>query len=140
LGMLAGLGVTVGLGMFFGAILAAQNIKGLHLNYLEGSYFGGALGAMVSVMTRMTRNKLDLNYESGPKTLFVLGVFRPAIGTIFGLFAYFVLVSGLLHVNAPSNGDSNFYFYGAIAFVAGFSERFAPDMISRVDGGSDGQE
>jgi hypothetical protein len=134
LGMLSGLLIVFGLGLAGGAILSTLKISGLHLNFLEGSYFGGALGAMLSVMSRMTRNKLKLNYETGPAALFLSGIFRPVIGTVFGIFVYFALISQILHVEAPGNGTAYFYFYSVMAFIAGFSERWAPDAISRVAG------
>ena len=56
-----------------------------------------------------------------------LGSFRPIIGAIFAIVLYFSLRGGLIQVSA---GDSNpsdptAFFYGALAFAAGFSERRA---------------
>jgi len=134
LGMFVGLGVMAVLGCVFGAILASVSPHGLHLNLLLGSFFGGALGAMVSVMMRMTRDRLNLNYETNRRQILEVGAFRPVIGIVFGLFLYFVLASGIFHVEAPSDHATQFYFYTVFAFIAGFSERFAQDMLRRAEG------
>ena len=59
-GMLIGLGVVFGIGTIVGFVLA--NVNGVDAKSLIGSFVAGALGAMVSVMSRMTHDKLSLNY------------------------------------------------------------------------------
>jgi hypothetical protein len=88
----------------------------------------------VSVMTRMTRDQLSLNYESGVTTIRILGVIRPLLGALFGGALYLLLAGGLLTVaQTPKDETKLIYFYTGIAFVAGFSERWAQDVVTGKD-------
>jgi hypothetical protein len=91
--------------------------------------FAGAVGAVVSVMARMTNGTLILKPESGKWLIRVLGAFRPVIGAVFGAAVYVLLAGGLVALTAPDPGDEAL-FYGALGFLAGFSERFAQDAIA----------
>jgi hypothetical protein len=93
----------------------------------------GALGAVVSVMTRMRQEDgLKLDYEVGPALIVMLGAFRPVLGAIFGTVAYFALESGFLPLTPPET-DKVFFYYPLIAFFAGFSERFAHVVLGDAD-------
>ena len=133
-GMLWGfLGIAVA-GVGLGFIASHQTIRNFHLDYGLGAFVAGAVGAMVSVMWRMSHDNLSLNYEAGRRNLMLLGAFRPVIGMVFGLFSYVVFASGLFHVEAAGNGTQQFFFYCALAFIAGFSERYAQDMLNQAEG------
>jgi hypothetical protein len=129
-------------GMVFGLVLlvAALVVMGLiagarllHEPLLAAPLAGGA-GAVVSVMTRMTRDQLSLNYESGVTTIRILGVIRPLLGALFGGALYLLLAGGLLTVaQTPKDETKLIYFYTGIAFVAGFSERWAQDVVTGKD-------
>ena len=104
-------------------------------------YGMGAVGAIVSVMTRMASasGKGFVDYEVGRPSLRRIGSFRPIIGAIFGVVVYLALKSGLVQLQ-PGNDGQSAYFYAAIAFVAGFSERRARILLGgaeKVLGGSD---
>jgi len=60
--------------------------------------------------------------------MFLTGLFKPFIGAFFAAFAL-VLVEARL-INFPE--ASLVYFAMAIAFVAGFSERFGEDLTKMV--------
>jgi hypothetical protein len=126
-GMVAGLVVLVGALVVMGLIAGARL---LHEPLLAAPLAGGA-GAVVSVMTRMTRDQLSLNYESGVITIRILGVIRPLLGALFGGALYLLLAGGLLTVaHKPDNPTDLIYFYTGIAFLAGFSERWAQDVVT----------
>jgi hypothetical protein len=91
------------------------------------------LGAFVSVLARMTRGQLQLSYESGRTIMRLLGLIRPLLGGLFGPAVYVLLAGGLLSVHPPRRGHEVFFYLG-VAFVAGFSERFAQDMVARAPG------
>lgn len=97
----------------------------------------GGLGAVVSVMNRMTSGKLVLTAESGRATIRLLGAIRPLIGAVFGVAVYVLLAGGLITIAQATTGSgvTRTYFYAGIAFAAGFSERFAQDMIAGAAGG-----
>ena len=97
-------------------------------------YAAGALGAIVSVMSRMAsaRNEWIVDYEVGRPALRFLGSFRPFVGAIFGVAMYFVVKAGLLQIT-PSSKSTSFYWYTSLAFLAGFSERFTKVLGDSAD-------
>jgi hypothetical protein len=95
------------------------------------------LGAFVSVLARMTRGQMLLSYESGRTIMRLLGLIRPLLGAILGAAVYVLLAGGLLTITTPGDTpEAQLFFYVGIAFIAGFSERFAQDMVARVPGGA----
>jgi hypothetical protein len=127
-------GMVGGLILLLAGLIVIGLIAGarlLHEPLLATPLAGGA-GAVVSVMTRMTRDQLTLNYESGLTTIRLLGVIRPLLGALFGGALYLLLAGGLLKVAGTPTGDATrlIYFYTGIAFVAGFSERWAQDVVT----------
>jgi hypothetical protein len=93
---------------------------------------GGATGATVSVLSRMSGGGLKLTPESGKKTIRALGFMRPVIGAVFGAVIYLFLDGGIVDVLSPPQNGANLAFYGGLGFVSGFSERFAQDVIAQV--------
>ena len=91
-------------------------------------FAAGSVGALVSVMARMTTNKVRIDYEFGKDTVRTLGALRPFVGGVFGLITYFALRSGVVSIQVTGE-DKNLYFYIVFAFAAGFSERLAQDML-----------
>jgi hypothetical protein len=85
----------------------------------------GAFGAVTSIMVRL--RSFD-SIHAPPFTMFLTGLFKPFIGAFFAAFAL-VLVEARL-INFPE--ASLVYFAMAIAFVAGFSERFGEDLTKMV--------
>jgi hypothetical protein len=106
-----------------------QHTRGLQYFFTAAS--AGALGAVVSVLQRMSSpiGAFRLDYEVGRSALLRLGAFRPFIGAVFGVAAYFLFEGELLTTNLTTNSHTAFYFYGSIAFLAGFSERWTQVMI-----------
>jgi hypothetical protein len=91
----------------------------------------GAFGAVVSVLQRMASGRLRLAAEDGPRTIRILGTIRPVLGAILGVLLV-VLLTGDLTPFSRKGVEVNalpFYIVG-LAFIAGFSERFAQDMLS----------
>ncbi len=98
------------------------------------SVLGGAAGAVVSVMNRMTGGSLVVRPEGGRKTIRALGFMRPVIGATFGAVVYLFLDGGIVQVVSPPDGGANLAFYAALGFLSGFSERFAQDVIAQASG------
>ncbi|PWU18208.1 MAG: hypothetical protein C5B48_14970 [Candidatus Rokuibacteriota bacterium] len=101
-----------------------------------GCLIAGGLGALVSVMSRISAGRFALASDFGARYPLFLGILRPLIGSIFGLVIYFALASGVVKIfNLPEQGsglqaaNASLYFYAAMAFLAGFSERWARDML-----------
>ena len=64
----------------------------------------------------------------------MLGSYRPVLGAVFGVFTYFVLASGILQLKPLDDAKTALYYYGTLAFVAGFSERFTQVLAKSVEG------
>jgi hypothetical protein len=114
---------------------------GSHLHEIVISVAAGAIGAFVSVLQRMAsdKSKFTVHYDLGKRTLYMLGSYRPVLGAVFGAFTYFVLASGILGTSPPGDTnplspDTNLYYYGSLAFVSGFSERFTQVLAKSVEG------
>jgi hypothetical protein len=128
-GMLAGVAVFTALGVAIGIALGRVDIAGFDLSEFITTFVAGAVGAIVSVMSRMSSGKLEIEYETRRSFLALLGGFRPLIGAIFGVALYFGMASGILPIEPPRDQNEVFFFFTFLAFLAGFSERFAQDMF-----------
>jgi hypothetical protein len=126
----------VGMVMFLALAVAGTAAIGLFTPLLDEaatvSVLGGAAGAVVSVMNRMTGGSLKVRPEAGKKTIRALGFMRPVIGAVFGAVVYLFLDGGIVQVLSPPDGGANLAFYAGLGFVSGFSERFAQDVIAQA--------
>lgn len=138
-GMLIGTGVVLVLGLLAAlplwllGLLDRQADAANELGVLFLCCGSGTMGALVSVMSRLRPGgKFRIDFEVGRPLVRRLGLFRPAVGAIFGVLLYAVLSSGILLVRQPEDenfpGDPVFYFAVA-AFLAGFSERWVHVVI-----------
>lgn len=98
------------------------------------SALSGSFGADVSVLSRITFGKLNVNYLTGDKMLRLLGAFRPVIGAILGLSLFALIYGTILPLEYPSNPKEMTLFFAGVGFLAGFSERWAQDMLGGVAG------
>jgi hypothetical protein len=122
------------------ALLLGSSLDLSWLNNREffGTLVAGALGAVVSVMSRIGSGQFRLEYEVGRKYPIFLGSLRPAVGGLFGIALYFAVTSSLLDLfKLPTEPTDRLYFLLVIAFVAGFSERWARDTLLVVGGRGD---
>jgi hypothetical protein len=138
-GMLIGTFLTTLLALVAAALLWATGAfdggAANELGLVFLCYSAGAVGALVSVMSRLRPGgNFDLDFEVGRPLIRRLGLFRPAVGAVFGLLLYAVLESGLFLVDptaAEFPGDPVHYF-AVTAFIAGFSERWVHVVIGGV--------
>lgn len=146
LGMLAG---VVALMAFVLAVLAVvhwtTNVRWIphsasagqpSLSTLYLCAIAGALGANVSVASRIDENAFKVDYELGRFTIAALGMLRPLLGAVFGIALYAALVSGLLDLFKVPEQDltQQLYFFLVVAFLAGFSERWAKGVLTGIEG------
>jgi hypothetical protein len=125
-----------GLGMALGALPVAVVTLGLALWLNDGGdvaywigYPAGALGAIVSVLQRMTNDRLRISGH--PRQIPWFGMIRPTVGGIFGMLIVALIESKLITLGIDREG-SKLALYGALAFFFGFSERFAQDSLARA--------
>jgi hypothetical protein len=87
----------------------------------------GGVGAIISVMSRMAgKGAFSIDHEVGRKMVRRLGSLRPFIGATFAVAIYFGLQSKLFQFGTVAR---TIYFYAAVSFLAGFSERWARVML-----------
>lgn len=123
------LGTVVGLLLIGGVFTAAAAIaSGNWTAIFEGSIFGAA-GALASVFFRVGSGKLEVDSQQGKFLIGVSALVKPLIGAIFGGIVVALLLSGLPQVSVPDADPKRFFFLSALAFIAGFSERFAPNLL-----------
>ena len=103
---------------------------------VPAALFLGSLGAVVSVMQRLTQGKLRIRLEAGLTAVRLLGFFRPFVGSILAFAALILVLGGLVPLAPPTDPAGRAFFFGGLAFLAGFSERFAQDMIGAGKAGS----
>jgi hypothetical protein len=88
----------------------------------------GALGAIVSVMLRMSgRGSFSIDHEMGRWEVVLLGAYRPVIGSVCGIIAYFLIQTPFIPIELTP--DQELPVYVSVAFIAGFSERWMRTML-----------
>src|SRR6266498_1597042 len=123
------------LGLVSVAVGLTLDLSGIDNRDVFGSLTAGTLGALVSVMARIGSGQFRLDYDVGRRYPTFLGALRPLIGAVFGLALYFAVTSSLLDVfKLPTDDNRRFYFLLVIAFLAGFSERWARDTLLSFGG------
>jgi hypothetical protein len=93
----------------------------------------GAIGAVVSVIQRITNGRFTLETDVGGYPFF-LGGLRPLIGGAFAMAISFAFTGGLLHLPVAANEstDNRRLALLVLGFIAGFSERWAQDTLTSV--------
>ena len=128
--------------MYFGGIatvtlvLAAVAAVWLSISWAApvAALVAGALGAVVSVMQRINSGKFELEYDVGGRYAFFLGGLRPLIGGTFAMAITFAFDGGLLHIPVAAGADTHDRRLAllVLAFLAGFSERWAQDTLTSI--------
>lgn len=101
----------------------------------QGSTVASAafLGGLVSILSRLKSFSRLGDFDH--VFLFANALFKPFVGVIFGFFAYAFWRSGLLPLDkAQLQAAPALYQLWVVGFLAGFSERFTQDLISRGEG------
>ena len=130
MGVLALCAVTVPVGI----LLAASSVP-VNLTTFFGCLIAGALGALVSVVTRMSADKFHVRHEVGRSYVQRVAAFRPFIGGVFGLLVYFALQGGVIRqLDVPEDPRDRFAFFLVLAFAAGFSERLVKEVLRSTNG------
>lgn len=84
----------------------------------------GVLGSLMSLMQR--NSNITINLEDGKPYIFMQASFIPLLGLFSGLCLYFLSNSDL----AFSFAKENVFNLLVLSVVAGFSERFVPDLFN----------
>ncbi len=101
--------------------------------------FAGTFGSIISILIRLKKYQ-DSDYKGSAAPILV-GFAKPLIGTAFGILVFTIINSNIISTiqvpkssQEPENADIKYYFFFSIAFVVGFSEWLADDIIQRAEG------
>jgi hypothetical protein len=120
------------LGYFlFRRISAVKEILGVNVSMLIGVALAGALGSIVSIMVRL-QDFVSVNVKD-PTVIFFTGFFKPIVGMSFAMFVFATINAGILPLAIKVDTPAAGYFFLALGFISGFSERFAQDVASRAE-------
>ncbi|HID54471.1 MAG TPA: hypothetical protein EYP41_20835 [Anaerolineae bacterium] len=125
--MIIGIFVFIASLFLLGKLLPAKTVPAEDISLIVASLVGGSIGAVVSMMWRMIKGDMTVRYDVKRRTLILVGLFRPLVGAVFGLLIFALIQTELLPIEVKS--DNLLYFFGIIGFMAGFSERWAPDLL-----------
>jgi hypothetical protein len=103
-------------------------------NKLVVSYCMGAIGALMSVMTRMASSRegtFNIDFEVGRGPLRSLGAVRPFIGAISAVFIFLAIEGGIFRPTGEA--ETSIYLYAVFGFLAGFSERWANVIFGKAE-------
>jgi hypothetical protein len=95
-------------------------------------FFAG-LGASASVLSRLTA--LDLREETSKQMILITAAARPALSVIFASVIFLVLNYNLVNVGIGSGSEESatkLALTWIAAFLCGYSERIASDILDRV--------
>jgi hypothetical protein len=127
-------GLPLGVAALAAIIFIANHTNipsGEELSFGTITVVAGGVGSIASVMFRLTRGqRLSVDTQQGPAVTVFAGLFRPLIGAVFGAALYVLVKGGLLPLHAAPPVPEKDFFAG-LAFIAGFSERWAQDTIVR---------
>jgi len=138
-GMLMGVLALCAIAVPVGLLLAGTDVP-VDRTIFFGCVIAGAIGALISVVTRMSADKFHVRHEVGRGYVQRVAAFRPFIGSVFGLLVYFALAGGVIkQINVPDPEAERFAFFLVFAFAAGFSERMVKEVL-RSAGGEQAQE
>lgn len=131
-GVLGGIVPTFVVVIAFGLAADAWWRSSLVPSALVAAIAMSALGATISVIQRMSKGSLMIDHSSSRWQRTMLGAFRPGVGAIFGCLAYFTLLAGILAGGSAVGSPASVAVFGLTGFAAGFSERFATDMLDQA--------
>lgn len=133
MGMIKGILLIGAISIIFGVSLLLLTDQVTMVISIFGSLLVGGLGAIISVMTRMSSGNFSLDYNAGIQQNKRLGEFRPIIGSAMGVILFFLMMSGLLPFDVPQDATTQIYYVLSIAFSAGFTERWAQGFLPGIN-------
>jgi hypothetical protein len=137
-GMMIGVAALGVIGLAGALLLSAIGELDFHdpkTQNLFASYSLGAVGAVVSVLSRMTsgrKGQFFVDFEVGRPPIRRVGSFRPLLGAVFALILYFALRGDLVQLGAEAGSEEPLEYYAVLSFFAGFSERWVRGVLSPV--------
>jgi hypothetical protein len=133
-GLMKGVAALVVLVPALATLFSSVSVPDVDSKLFVGCLIAGSLGAVMSVLMRMSSGNLQVNHEFGREYLSKLGFARPFIGAIFALLLYFAFQGDLLQqISVPDPDNGEFAFFVTSGFLIGFSERFAKEIVRTAE-------
>ncbi|HEY3833623.1 MAG TPA: hypothetical protein VGO03_15110 [Acidimicrobiia bacterium] len=132
-GMVLGLMVVVALAVAIGSVVTSTRLDDVSISYAVAA---GAVGACISVLTRLVNSTLRVDPAASKSALWWSGVSRVVIGAVFGAVVFVFASAGLVSLpkgNTATDPTGLTYLWVAFGFLAGFSERWVQDLIGSVE-------
>ena len=85
-------------------------------------------------MDERRTSTFKIDAEIGGRAVRRLGLFRTTVGAILATAVFFALKAGLLQQITIPQGPRAIYFFLVVAFLAGFSERWAQIVLGGAEG------
>ncbi|MCE4547605.1 MULTISPECIES: hypothetical protein [unclassified Caballeronia] len=133
LGALGGAAVMM---LFVMCVLLLQHSEPTRIYLLQladsdmfvGVSFFALAGSLTSLLMRL--RSIDLVEEDDLRMVAVTGALQPVVAMGFMSVAYAIIATNLIPLNLSGASKSGMMF--TIAFLCGFSEKFAPSLLDRV--------
>jgi hypothetical protein len=118
------------------ALASLPRLLGIEVHLAGAELFGNLLlviafageGAITSVLTRLS--SLDLSQQTSKAMVVISGASRPVTAVCFAMVVFVIIHGGIIEFNIGSHKDP--YLISLVAaFLCGFSERFAQDLLGR---------
>ncbi len=96
---------------------------------------GGSAGGLVSLLARLPDFPILARWapDSDPRLLFYTGLLKPLVSIAFAFFVWAALRIGVVALPMLSSTEEHRIVVAfVVAFIAGFSERLAPDLANRT--------
>jgi hypothetical protein len=90
-------------------------------------FFFAGLGASASVLSRLTT--IDLKEETSKTMVLIAAAARPALAVIFASVIFVILNNNIISIGTDTTKLAMIWI---AAFLCGYSERFASDILDRV--------
>ncbi len=131
-GMLAGIMALLGFGFLLSSLLNSPGAV-IPLSLVPLILLFAGMGSITSVLTRLS--SIDLRDQASVWMIYISGMARPVTGLFFALVIYLVLALRIVdfHLGAGTEPTPPALFLIA-AFMSGFSERFAQDILTKLGG------
>ena len=123
----------VGVGLWALSPTFTEQLSRTYFTLPLGCAAAGAVGSLASVIWRVSGRSFSVDYDLPRATIQWLGSLRPLLGAIFGVALYFAMKSGALNLQRIGEGSEKTYLFLFVAFLGGFSERFAPDVFRSAE-------
>jgi hypothetical protein len=132
IGLFVNIGVVIVACLFWwfvGDISDESQVYQKHYQYAIWTTGAAFVGGIVSLIMRLPST--TALQDQNVLIIFLTAFFKPWVAVIFGFVVFMIMRSEGVHLMNP-DVLANPHFWGVIGFISGWSERFAPDIITRA--------